>query len=88
MCTMLRAFASARRSKHVVFTRTADRSDSDGGRVAYDQTKHVVFTIVLPVFGLPSLRIGNRNYNFNFVFWPVSGRTWPRDPFNRVGLEK
>ena len=37
---------------------------------------------------LPSLRIGNRNYNFNFVFWPVSGRTWPRDPFNQVGLEK
>ncbi len=37
---------------------------------------------------LPSLRIGNENYNFNFGFWPVSGRTWPRGPFNRVGLEK
>ncbi len=37
---------------------------------------------------LPSFRIGNTNYNFNFGFWPVSGRTWSRDPFNRVGLEK
>ena len=37
---------------------------------------------------LPSSRIGNKNYNFSFGVWPVSGRTWPRDPFNRVGLEK
>ena len=26
--------------------------------------------------------------DFDFGFWPVSGRTWPRDPFQRVGLEK
>jgi hypothetical protein len=26
--------------------------------------------------------------NCDFGFWPVSGRTWPRDPFHRVGLEK
>ncbi len=37
---------------------------------------------------LPSFRIGNNKYNLNFVFWPVSGRTWPRDPLKRVGLEK
>ncbi len=36
----------------------------------------------------PSFRVGNNNYNFNCVFWPVSGRTWPRDPFKRVGLGK
>ncbi len=35
-----------------------------------------------------SFRIGNEICNFSFVFWPVSGRTWPRDPFHRVGLEK
>ena len=37
---------------------------------------------------LPSFRIGHQNYNFSFGFWPVSGRTWPRDPLKRVGLEK
>ncbi len=45
-------------------------------------------TGVCEIVSLPSFRIGNQNYNFNFGFWPVSGRTWPRDPFNRVGLEK
>jgi hypothetical protein len=25
---------------------------------------------------------------FIFGFWTISGRTWPRDPFKRVGLEK
>ncbi len=37
---------------------------------------------------LPSFRIGNKRYNFYLGFWPVSGRTWPRDPFKRAGLEK
>ncbi len=38
---------------------------------------------------LPSLRIGDQNlYIFVFGFWPDSGRTWPRDPLQRVGLEK
>ncbi len=37
---------------------------------------------------LPSFRIGHKNYNLYVGFWPVSGRTWPRDPFQRVGLEK
>ena len=29
---------------------------------------------------LPSFRIGDNNYNLNFVFSPISGRTWPRHP--------
>ena len=37
---------------------------------------------------LLSFRIGNNNYNFSFGLWPVSDRTWSRDPFKRVGLEK
>ncbi len=40
------------------------------------------------VFNLPSFRINDTNYNFDFGFWPVSGRTWPRDPFKLVGLEE
>ena len=35
---------------------------------------------------LPSFRIGNKNYNFYFGFWPVSGRLGARDPLQRVGL--
>ena len=30
----------------------------------------------------------NKNYNFIFSFWPISGRTWPRDPVKQVGLGK
>ncbi len=37
---------------------------------------------------LPLFRIGHQNYNLYLWFWQVSGRTWPRDPFQRVGLEK
>jgi hypothetical protein len=37
---------------------------------------------------LPSFRIGNINDDAYFGFWQVSARTWPRDPFQRVGLEK
>ena len=22
-----------------------------------------------------------------FVFWPLSGRSWPRDPLQRIGLD-
>ncbi len=29
--------------------------------------------------------IGNTNYNFNFGFWQVSGRTWPKTPLNGPG---
>ncbi len=36
---------------------------------------------------LPSFRIANQNYNLNFGNWPICGRTWPRDPFQRVRLE-
>ncbi len=37
---------------------------------------------------LPSLSIGNQNHNFYLVLGWFPGRTWPRDPFQRVGLEK
>ncbi len=37
---------------------------------------------------LPSLKMNNKNYNLYCGFWPVSGRPWPRDPFQRVGLKK
>jgi hypothetical protein len=34
------------------------------------------------------LNFGNGHFALFFGFWRVSGRTWPRDPFQRVGLEK
>ncbi len=46
-------------------------------------------TLDLAARNLPPFTIiGNRNPNFYLGFWPVSGRTWPRDPFQRGGLEK
>ncbi len=40
------------------------------------------------LLAVPWFRIGNQNYNCYSVFWPVSGRTWPRDPLQRIGLDK
>ncbi len=37
---------------------------------------------------LLSFRIDNTNYNFYLGFRPITGRTWPRDPFKQVGLGK
>jgi hypothetical protein len=37
---------------------------------------------------LLSFTLGNKNYSLIWGFWQISGRTWPRDPFQRVGIEK
>ena len=70
-----------------------DASKEDASKEATSKEEHDRNTGHCPVFrvwpgNVPELLMRNGEYNCLFGFWPVSGRTWPRDPFPRVGFAK